>query len=300
MTIKHIVLSGGGPIGLIYYGALKILHKRKIWNLKNIRTIYCTSIGSYIAILIMLNYDWLWLDDYLIKRPWDKVFDIENINYILNIINEKGVIGEDDIKKTITPLLLAKEIKETITLKEFYDYTNIELHIFITNINSQEYFEKIDMSYKTYPDISLIKAITMSCSIPILFKPEFFDDKCLIDGGFTNNYPLDDCLMNTKCNEDEILSFKSNFYTYFPTIISKENNLLEYLLQIVLNSSCKILHNNVDNQKKIYNTIICSIPDEILSNLNTSIWIDILKNSELRRKIIQLGEELGKNFNESI
>lgn len=300
MTIKHIVLSGGGPIGLIYYGALKILHKRKIWNLKNIRTIYCTSIGSHIAILIMLNYDWLWLDDYLIKRPWDKVFDIENINYILNIINEKGVIGEDDIKKTITPLLLAKEIKETITLKEFYDYTNIELHIFITNINSQEYFEKIDMSYKTYPDISLIKAITMSCSIPILFKPEFFDDKCLIDGGFTNNYPLDDCLMNTKCNEDEILSFKSNFYTYFPTIISKENNLLEYLLQIVLNSSCKILHNNVDNQKKIYNTIICSIPDEILSNLNTSIWIDILKNSELRRKIIQLGEELGKNFNESI
>lgn len=300
MTIKHIVLGGGGPIGLIYYGALKILHKRKIWNLKNIRTIYCTSIGSYIAILIMLNYDWLWLDDYLIKRPWDKVFDIENINYILNIINEKGVIGEDDIKKTITPLLLAKEIKENITLKEFYDYTNIELHIFITNINSQEYFEKIDMSYKTYPDISLIKAITMSCSIPILFKPEFFDDKCLIDGGFTNNYPLDDCLMNTKCNEDEILSFKSNFYTYFPTIISKENNLLEYLLQIVLNSSCKILHNNVDNQKKIYNTIICSIPDEILSNLNTSIWIDILKNSELRRKIIQLGEELGKKFNESI
>ena len=40
MVIKHLVFSGGGPIGLISYGAAKQLNKKKFWEIENIETIY--------------------------------------------------------------------------------------------------------------------------------------------------------------------------------------------------------------------------------------------------------------------
>ena len=38
--IKHIVLSGGGPSGLLTYGAIRHLAKEGFWQLKNIKSIY--------------------------------------------------------------------------------------------------------------------------------------------------------------------------------------------------------------------------------------------------------------------
>ena len=69
MTIKHLVFSGGGPVGLISYGAAKYLNKEKYWDLKDIKTIYGTSVGAYMGILVSLGYEWDWIDDYFIKRP---------------------------------------------------------------------------------------------------------------------------------------------------------------------------------------------------------------------------------------
>ena len=69
MTIKHIVISGGGPTGFITYGAVRYLSKEKFWDLKNIETIYGSSIGALMGVVFSLGYDWEWLDDYFIKRP---------------------------------------------------------------------------------------------------------------------------------------------------------------------------------------------------------------------------------------
>ena len=51
MTIKHIVLCGGGPIGLVSYGAIKKLVEHKIIIYKNIKSIYSTSVGCFIALI---------------------------------------------------------------------------------------------------------------------------------------------------------------------------------------------------------------------------------------------------------
>ena len=42
MIIKHLVISGGGPAGVLMYGGLKHLHINKVCNLQNIQSIYCT------------------------------------------------------------------------------------------------------------------------------------------------------------------------------------------------------------------------------------------------------------------
>ena len=84
MTIKYLVLSGGGAGGFSIYGALKYLSQNNFWNINNIKSIYSTSIGSLLSIFISLKYEWASLDDYIIKRPWDKVLSIKPID-LLNI-----------------------------------------------------------------------------------------------------------------------------------------------------------------------------------------------------------------------
>ena len=72
--IKHIVISSGGPAGHMMYSILRTLNVKGVWNMKDIKSIYGSSIGSYIAIILALRYDWDVIDDYLIKRPWEKIF----------------------------------------------------------------------------------------------------------------------------------------------------------------------------------------------------------------------------------
>ena len=74
--IKHIVINGGGPTGLLCYGALKQLFDKNFINIDNIKSIYGTSAGAIIAAIILMKYDWQTLDDYFFKRPWEKVFKL--------------------------------------------------------------------------------------------------------------------------------------------------------------------------------------------------------------------------------
>ena len=42
--IEHLVLCGGGPVGLVQYGSLKYLTNNGYLFLSNIKSIYATSI----------------------------------------------------------------------------------------------------------------------------------------------------------------------------------------------------------------------------------------------------------------
>jgi len=147
MVIKHLVLSGGGPTGLITYGAARYLSKEGYWNISNIETIYGCSIGAFMGIILTLKYDWDWLDDYLEKRPWEKIADDIGVAEILQIYEKKGILDTDFIIKALGPLLSAKDIDINISLEDFYKITNIEIHLFCVDINPEE-ITKIDLSYK--------------------------------------------------------------------------------------------------------------------------------------------------------
>ena len=73
MTFKHLIFGGGGAAGLIMYGSLKYLNKNDIWNRKDIESIYASSIGTWLALMVLVDLDWDWIDDFIIKRPWGKI-----------------------------------------------------------------------------------------------------------------------------------------------------------------------------------------------------------------------------------
>ena len=58
MTIKHLVFSGGGPIMIQILGAIQEIEKKNFFYLNNIESIYGTSAGAIIGVLICLKFDW--------------------------------------------------------------------------------------------------------------------------------------------------------------------------------------------------------------------------------------------------
>ena len=94
MTIKRLVLPGGGTAGMCLVGALQKLHEADIWNINDIESIYSVSAGSMIAVLVALKFTWETIVDYLVKRPWSDVYNV-NLANIFDIFMKKGFYGTD-------------------------------------------------------------------------------------------------------------------------------------------------------------------------------------------------------------
>jgi len=298
--IRHLVFSGGGPAGLINYGAAKILEKEKIWSLTDIQSIYGCSIGAYIGIIISLGYEWEWLDDYFIKRPWEKVFALNAQNF-MDAYEEKGLLGEKILLESLKPLLCAKDLNEHCTLKELYEFNKIDIHIYTTNINTKN-LTKVDLSHATHPDLSVIKALCMSTSYPLAFKPVCIDDECFIDGGLLNNFPLNDCLAQENCHPDDIMAFKNIWLgtgTYAGTgtdtekereKITNDSTIIDYMMHLMKKMQLEICTES--SQREVKHMVKCNITD--LSSFSN--WLMAVATEEMRVKLIMNGEEQGKLF----
>jgi predicted acylesterase/phospholipase RssA len=287
MTIKNLVISGGGPILIQILGAIQQLESDKFLELANIETIYSTSAGSIVGILLCLKFDWETINDYIIKRPWQNVFTIK-VENIFDAYTKKGIFDIKTIEKCFKPLLEEKDMQVNVSLEEFYNKTKIELHLYAFDINE---YKVEDISYLTHPKLSLLNAIQMTCGIPVLMKPICLDNKCYIDGGISCNYPLNYAIQSGKV-ADEILGFKNKYKTD-KNYITEESSLLDFLLNFLFKA---IFSLNTDNQQPfIKNEIHCEA--DFMS-------LDILKNAlssqEIRKKMWSDGMVTASTFLENI
>ena len=291
MNIKNLVIAGGGGGGFSIYGALKYLFTNNYIQLKNIETIDCVSVGSIIALLITLDIDFDILDNYLIKRPWEKVFELKASN-ILNLWSQKGCFDLEQFNYSLVTLLKLKNLSENITLKEYYEYTNVELYIVTCDINNS-LSKKVILSHKTHPDLQLIKAIYMSSTFPIIFKPLIENEKCFIDGGLVNNFPLNHCLERIEKNkENEILAIKIVSSSTKNSYINSDTNLL-WFIYLLLDFIRKMVNDNSINYETKY-ILQCK-----MENNSIVKWKEALYSEEIREEIINTGIESAKQFLEN-
>lgn len=287
MTIKHIVIPGGGPIGVQALGAIQYLEQQKYIDINMIDTIYATSIGTIVATLIALKFEWNTINDYIIKRPWQDVFQI-NISQIFDIFSKKGLFDKNSIEIFFKPFFNAKDIPLDITLLDFYNFSNIELHIFSLETNN---FSVIDCSYKTHPQLPLITAIHMSCAIPILFSPVCIDNNCYVDGGVVCNDPLNYCIDKAD-SIDEIFALCNDYSNENTDPITSESSLLEFLINIIN----KLLNNvsNVFDPKTIANQLIYKSQYMSLSYLQKFI-----SSQSVRQELLDYGINCGREYLEN-
>ena len=283
MTIKHLVISGGGPIMIQILGAIQHLEKNEIFDTKNIETIYGTSAGAIVGVLICLKFDWETINDYIIKRPWQDVFPIK-VQSIFDAYTKKGIFDTKTIEKCFKPLLDAKDIPMDINLHDFYKLSNIELHLYSFEINE---YKVQDISYLTHPGLSLMTAIQMTSCLPILVTPVCVDNKCYIDGGMACNYPLSYCIDSGK-NEDEIFGFK-NKYIDEKEHVNSDSTMLDFLLSFLFKAVFSV--NTDRKQPQIKNELICDA-----DYLSFSVLKNALTNMEVRRNLFENGTEAASKF----
>jgi predicted acylesterase/phospholipase RssA len=232
---KHIVCAGGGVTGFSYYGIIRECHKKGLWKLEDIESMYGTSVGSIFIIILALNYDWEILDDFLIKRPWNNVFNF-NIYSIFESFNKKGIFDIKSIRETFLPLFNGKDISIDITMKELFELTKIDIHIYTTEMNK---FTIEDISHETHPDWKVIDAVYCSCALPVIFAPFLINNNCYCDGGFLMNYPLIRCIENG-ANPDEIIGLNRTSEKKEKPKLDSESTLLDYIIML-LNKLIKII-----------------------------------------------------------
>ena len=156
--IKNLVLGSGGHNLIRMAGCLQTLLKVKYINHEEIENIYATSAGAILGVYICLNLNWETLIEYITNKPWTKKYETKP-STLFSAFDEKGIFGNDFVKDLLEVQFKMKGLKSTITLKEFYEYSKINLNMYSFNLNK---FESECLNYKTYPDLSLLDAVYMS------------------------------------------------------------------------------------------------------------------------------------------
>jgi len=258
-NIENIVLSGAGHGVYSYIGAFSVLLENKYIKIENIKSIYGTSAGGYIGILLLLDIEWNIIIDYFIERPWNELFIYDTLS-ILNLVNTTGLWDSSIIKKSIEPLFALKEMNIDITLLEFYEMTKVELYLFTTQLNN---FNTLKLSYKTHPDMTLVNAIHMSCAVPFLWKPILYNNKYYIDGGLSSQYPINH-ILNENIDKDTIFGINALGDRIMEKDENKDDvneknssyiNIIKILQYLIFNPILKLLvgyTNTIYNQLNIY------------------------------------------------
>jgi len=284
MTIKHLVIPGGGPTGIKALGALQYLEQHGYWNINDIETIYATSAGAIISVLLCLKFDWETINDYIIKRPWSDAFQV-NVNQIFEAYSKKGIFDKNVAEIFYKPFFKAKDMSMEITMKEFYEFSKIEIHLFSLDINT---FNLEDISYITHPDLQLLTAVQMSSAIPVLISPVCIDDKCYVDGGVICNYPVNQCILRAE-NINDIFGLRNKYTKKDENIVKNESTILEYVMNFISR-----LINNVASkfeEKEIPNELIYDTDLMTLANIQLT-----LSSKDERQRLIDFGIESGKTF----
>lgn len=170
---RKLAIGGGGIYGIKYLG---ILSK---YDITRVERICGSSVGAIIAFFITIGFS------------CEELFNvIKTINFsqyinpkMLTLITQFGLDTGDELMQLF--IQIAKNVMPNFsyntTFKELYDITKKKLIITGSCLTTTKpkYF-----NYKKTPNMSVILAIRISISLPLIFTPIKYKGKTYIDGAF--------------------------------------------------------------------------------------------------------------------
>ncbi|PIX09509.1 MAG: patatin, partial [Flavobacteriaceae bacterium CG_4_8_14_3_um_filter_34_10] len=189
-----LVLSGGGAKGLAHIGVLKVIEEAGV----RIDYIGGTSMGAIIGALYASGYS---------AKEMDSIFKVVDFSQLIqdNLPREARTFyeKEDAEKYALTLPFDGFKISFPTSLSKGQNVYNLmyKLTEHVSHIND---FSKLPIPFfciatdvETGKAVQLKKgflpqAISASGALPSLFGPVEINGQLLIDGGVTNNYPIDE------------------------------------------------------------------------------------------------------------
>ena len=275
MVFKHLVLSGGSWKGLYMAGAINYFIDKKYLALNEIETIYATSVGTLIATLIALKIEWESVIKYFVNVPIKQLNNV-NLDMCVQMFNDCGILDKTFFIKLLGSFFKSKYLDiESITLNEFYKYSNIELNFFALEFDTMK---TINFNHNNNPDTKLLDALYCSCTFPYLFKPSKINNKIYLDGGLNVHYPSIYCL--EKHENEEIFGI---YIRTKSTLTSNTENMLNFGISLIYKL---IFTNQMENLEKLKNQLIIDTEGKMVNTI-----LELVKNKDLRKKIINDGEK---------
>ncbi len=190
MSIKYLVLEGGGVKGTAYIGALKVLDQVGI--LQNIQGVAGSSIGSIVALLIACGYTYQEIHKIVFELDLeefadDKCCSCACFKWFSHFRGGFGRYKGDKMREYIGSLIKKKLKTSSITFKQLYKKTGKDLIVTGTNLDIKQ---TVYFSRRNYPNMLVKDAVRISSAIPFYFDAVFYGGDTYVDGGLLNNYPL--------------------------------------------------------------------------------------------------------------
>ena len=183
---KNLIFSGGGVKGYLFLGVFKYLEENNL--IKDVKSIAGTSIGSLFALCFVLKYSFDDLYKIFIKINLMENIDAFNGDIFTKFMTKYGIESGENLVRIAKIFIKYKTENEDVTFKDLYKYNNVDLRISATCVNDMDC---VIFDHTTHPDVKVVDVLRMSVSVPFFFEPVSFSDKLYVDGGLTNNYPIE-------------------------------------------------------------------------------------------------------------
>ncbi|MCD7969998.1 MAG: patatin-like phospholipase family protein [Alistipes sp.] len=189
-----VVLSGGGAKGVAHISALRVIEEAGI----PIDYIAGTSMGAIIGGLYAIGYDTGTLDSLVRTQNWTELLSDRvsrrYLSFTAKELSERylitvpltsqrkfqlpsGLVGGNNVYNLLTEL--------TIGYHDSIPFNTLPIPFACVA------FDMVSGETVTLDEGYLARAIRSSMSIPGAFEPVHMDGMVLIDGGITNNFPVD-------------------------------------------------------------------------------------------------------------
>lgn len=178
---ETLVLSGGGVKGFQHLGGLMYVFRKQ----PRFRRFVGSSIGAIILALCLVGYTPLQLMYFFYR------IDFMGLGFTLNILRmmqSGGLNSQAAIEALLAGLFLQKGVPANITMRELFERTGVEFEVVVTNLTK---FKVEYISHRSHPDMSVLTALLMSGCVPVAFEPVRYRDELFVDGGISNNYPIE-------------------------------------------------------------------------------------------------------------
>lgn len=189
-----LVLSGGGAKGLAHIGVLKVIDSLGV----KVDYVAGTSMGAIIGSLYAVGYSGKQLDSIFKEVDFDNILS-DNLPRSSKALYERensekyAVTLPFDRFKIALPSALSRGqntysllSRLTLHVSDINDFSKLPIPFFCIGTN-------IETGATVMLDQGdLTQAVMASATLPSLFQPIIVGDQVLVDGGVTNNYPIDE------------------------------------------------------------------------------------------------------------
>ncbi len=247
-TFKILCIGGGSIKGIAELGALHYFYNEAIIHYDEIHTFIGTSIGAVISLLMCIGYKPM---DILIQILKIETWMDINISDLLYFKDNYGLIDIKTFTKHVETFVKQK-LNIVPTFKQLYEFTGKRLIVTAVNVTKHkiEYFD-----YDNSPDLSCIKAIQMSCSLPLIFKTIEHEECCYIDGAMLDPFPIsyindeETCILGL-CIEG-FNKFNQGFWNYVYSLFSMSTSEIQKMKIKNLTSNCTIINLKIGDTSSI-------------------------------------------------